>query len=286
MADKFFGSTDIIGKTLKVNNEEDYMVTGVIEDFPENVSVKFDWLAPFNIYENNNSWLQEWGNNGIITYVEVQPSANLAALNHQLHGYIQSKEAEANSRLFIFPMKRWRLYNSFVNGVEDGGRIKYVTVQYSWIILVIACINFMNLATARSEKRAREVGVRKVMGAGKGMLMSQFIGEALIMSFLSALLAIAIVAVALPGFNALVEKELSLNLQNPLHLAGLFAIAFICGIIAGSYPAFYLSSFNPVVVLKGLKIKTNASAGFIRKGLVVVQFSISIILIIGTHNYL
>ncbi|WP_018613441.1 ABC transporter permease [Segetibacter koreensis] len=284
MADKFFGSTDVIGKTLKVNNEHEYVVTGVIKDLPENVSFKFDWLAPFKIYEDQNTWLQKWGNNGIVTYVEVQPSTNLEAVNARLHGYIQSKDAEANSRLFIFPMRKWRLYNNFVNGIEDGGRIKYVNLFsiIAWIILIIACINFMNLATARSEKRAREVGVRKVMGAGKGMLMSQFIGEALIMSFLSALLAIAIVAFALPGFNGLVDKELSLNLQNPLHLAGLFAIAFICGIIAGSYPAFYLSSFNPVVVLKGLKIKTNASAGFIRKGLVVVQFSISIILIIGT----
>jgi ABC-type antimicrobial peptide transport system permease subunit len=152
----------------------------------------------------------------------------------------------------------------------------------AWIILIIACINFMNLATARSEQRAREVGVRKVMGAGKKMLISQFIGEAFIMSFFSALLAIGIIVLAVPGFNNLVEKELSLNLLNPLHLGGLFSIALICGLIAGSYPAFYLSSFNPVAVLKGLKIKTNASAGFIRKGLVIVQFSISIILIIGT----
>ena len=284
MAEKFFGSTDVIGKTLKVNNEHDYVVTGVIEDLPENISIKFDWLAPFQIYENQNSYLQQWGTNAIITYVEVEPSANINAINKQLNGYIQTKEPEANAKLSLFPMKKWRLYNTFVNGVQEGGRIKYVNLfsTIAWIILLIACINFMNLATARSEQRAREVGVRKVMGAGKRMLISQFIGEALILSLISALLAIGFMALALAGFNSLVQKELSLNLLDPLHLSALFAIALISGLIAGSYPAFYLSSFNPVAVLKGLKIKTNASAGFVRKGLVIVQFSISIILIIGT----
>lgn len=256
----------------------------MIADLPENVSFKFSWLAPFQNFENENAWSKEWTSNGITTYAEVRPDANVSALNKQLYGYIQTKEPKGHAKLSIYPMKKWRLYDHYVNGAEEGGRIKYVNLfsTIAGIILIIACINFMNLATARSEQRAREVGVRKVMGAGKRMLVSQFIGEALIMSFISALLAIGIIALALPGFNRLVEKELLLNLFNPLHLAGLFVIALISGLIAGSYPAFCLSSFNPVAVLKGLKIKTNASAGFIRKGLVVVQFSISIILIIGT----
>lgn len=284
MADKFFGSTDIIGKTLKVNNQQDFVVTGVIKDLPENVSFKFDWLAPFKIFEDKNTWLQQWGNNGIITYVELDPSANVAAVNKQLWSYIQTKEPKANSKLAVFPMNKWRLYNTFVNGVQEGGRIKYVRLfsTIAWIILIIACINFMNLATARSEQRAREVGVRKVIGAGKKMLIGQFMGEAFVMSFFSTLLAVVIIWLALPGFNSLVEKELSLHLLNPLHLACLFCIALITGLIAGSYPAFYLSSFNPVIVLKGLKIKTSGSAGFIRKGLVITQFAISIILIIST----
>jgi predicted permease len=284
MAEKFFGSTDVVGKTLKVNNQEPFKVTGVIEDLPENVSFKFNWLAPFKNYELQNTWLQQWGNNGIVTYVEVEPSAKVDALNKQLYSYIQTKEAETNSKLSIYPMNRWRLYNNFVNGVEDGGRIKYVKLftTIAWIILIIACINFMNLATARSEQRARKVGVRKVMGAGKEMLISQFIGESLIMSFLSTFLAIVIIMLVLPAFNNLVEKHLTANLFEPLHLTMLFAIALVTGLIAGSYPAFYLSSFNPVMVLKGLKIKTNASAGLVRKGMVIVQFSISIILIIGT----
>ncbi|HSN10136.1 MAG TPA: FtsX-like permease family protein, partial [Hanamia sp.] len=146
----------------------------------------------------------------------------------------------------------------------------------------IACINFMNLSTARSEQRAREVGVRKVLGAGKGKLIGQFISESLVMALLSAFLAVIIIYASLPAFNSLVEKQLALNLADPVHIFGLLTIALICGLIAGSYPAFYLSSFNPITVLKGLKIKTSGSAGFIRKGLVVIQFSISIILIIST----
>lgn len=284
MADKFFGSTDVVGRTLKVNNEHDYVVTGVIKDLPENVSFKFDWLAPFKIYEDKNTYLQQWGTNAIITYVEVESPENIATINKQLNGFIQTKEPESIGKLSLFPMDQWRLYNSFVNGVQEGGRIKYVNLFsiIAWIILIIACINFMNLATARSEQRAREVGVRKVMGAGKRMLIGQFIGEALFMAFISALIALGIIALALPGFNSLVEKEMELSLLEPSHLAALFSIAIISGLIAGSYPAFFLSSFNPVAVLKGFKIKTNASAGFIRKGLVVIQFSISIILIIST----
>jgi putative ABC transport system permease protein len=176
------------------------------------------------------------------------------------------------------------LYDSFENGKEVPGRIKYVNLfsLIAWIILIIACINFMNLSTARSEQRAREVGVRKVLGAGKGKLIGQFIGESLILALVSAVIAVAIIYLSLPAFNSLVEKQLSLNLTNPLHIGGILAIAIICGLIAGSYPAFYLSSFNPIMVLKGLKIKASGSAGFIRKGLVVTQFSISIILIIST----
>jgi ABC-type antimicrobial peptide transport system permease subunit len=177
------------------------------------------------------------------------------------------------------------MYNSFdPNGKEREGQLKYVNLfsLIAWIILIIACINFMNLSTARSEQRAREVGVRKVLGAGKNKLISQFIGEALFMSFLSTFLAVLIIFLFLPAFNTLVEKHLSLDIFNPLHFGGLFLIALLCGLIAGSYPAFYLSSFNPIKVLKGLKFQSGGSAGFIRKGLVVIQFAISIILIIST----
>lgn len=285
MAEKFFNSIDVVGKTLKVNNKQEYAIAGVIEDLPENVSFKFEWLAPFKILEEQESWLQSWGNNGIATYVETEPNANIKAINKKLYNYVSTKTNDnAVAKMSIYPIKRWHLYDSFQNGKEVEGRIKYVHLfsLIAWIILIIACINFMNLSTARSEQRAREVGVRKVLGAGKRKLVTQFIGESLIMALIAACIAVALISLSLPAFNSLVEKQLTLNLFNPVHFFGLLSIALICGLIAGSYPAFYLSSFNPITVLKGLRIKTSVSAGFIRKGLVILQFSISIILIIST----
>ena len=284
MAHKFFGNDNAIGKSLRVDNNTSSIVTGVISDLPESVSFQFDWLAPFKIFENQNNWLQSWGNNGVLTYVELQPGADTKAINRKLYNYVQSKAEDAEAKMSIYPMSRWRLYDSWKDGKEVPGRIKYVNLfsLIAWIILLIACINFMNLSTARSEKRAREVGVRKVLGAGKSKLVGQFIGESVIMALISAVVAICATYVVLPAFNTLVEKQLSIHLFQPLHIAALLAIALICGLIAGSYPAFYLSSFNPVAVLKGNRLKTNGSAGFIRKGLVVVQFTISIILIIST----
>ena len=284
MANKFFSSTDVLGKTLKVDNKQEYLISGVIKDLPENVTIKFNWLAPFKIYEEQNQGLTQWGNNSVLTYVETNPNANINSINKKLYNYLDTKNKDLNAKFSIYPMSRWRLYNNFENGKEVPGRLKYVNLfsLIAWIILIIACINFMNLSTARSEQRAREVGVRKVLGAGKRKLIFQFIGESLIMALLSALVAVVIIYLSIPAFNSLVEKQLSLNPGNPLHIFGLLAIALICGLIAGSYPAFYLSSFNPIMVLKGLKLKTGGSTGFIRKGLVVIQFSISIILIIST----
>lgn len=284
MAEKFFGTTDVIGKTLKVDNRQDYIITGVFKDIPENVSFRFRWLASFKVFEDKNTWLQQWGNNGVLTYVETQPNANINAINSKLYNYIQSKNKDLNARMSIYPMNRWRMYDSFENGKEVAGKIKYVNLfsLIAWIILIIACINFMNLSTARSEQRAREVGVRKVMGAGKGSLIGQFIGESLFLSFISAIIAVVLIYLSLSAFNGIVEKQLAINIFQPSHLAALVVIAVFCGLIAGSYPAFYLSSFNPVNILKGIKLKTGNSAGYIRKGLVVLQFSISVILIIST----
>jgi putative ABC transport system permease protein len=283
MANKLFGAGNIIGETLKVDNKEDYAITGVFKDLPKNVSFYFNWLANFKIYEDQNKWLQAWGNNGVRTFVETQPNADIAAINKKLYGYVQTKHTDASARMSIYPMNRWRMYDSFENGKEITGQIKYVKLfnVIAWIILIIACINFMNLSTARSEQRAKEVGVRKVMGAGKRKLIGQFIGESVFTSMVALLLAVGIIYISLPAFNLLVEKQLSVDIFNPIHIGSLLTIALICGLIAGSYPAFYLSSFNPIYVFKGIKIKSG-SAGVIRKSLVVIQFSISVILIIST----
>lgn len=284
MAKTFFGTTDVTGKTLTVNNKQDYIISGVIKDLPKNVSFKFDWLAPFKIYEDENSWLTQWGNNGVLTYVETDPNADVNTINKQLDGFIERKQEGANAKMSIYPMKRWRMYDSFDNGNEVPGKIKYVNLfsLIAWIILIIACINFINLATARSEKRAREVGVRKVMGAGRSKLIVQFIGESLLMALISALFAVLIIYIAMPSFNRLVEKELVVDIFRPVHLLALFFIVLLTGLVSGSYPAFYLSSFKPVSVLKGLKLSSSSGAGITRKGLVIFQFSISVVLIIST----
>jgi putative ABC transport system permease protein len=286
MATAFFGAADPMGKTLRMNNADRYTITGVFGDLPENTSFRFKWLGNYQAFYKDNQWLQQWGSNGIMTFVELKPSANPVAINKLLTNYVQTKSPGAAMKGFIFPMSEWRLYSSFKNGKQDpsNGRIKYVRIFtiIAWIILLIACINFMNLATASSERRAREVGVRKVLGAGKGKLIGQFIGESLLMAFLAVIVAIGLTALALPAFNSLVEKQLSLGLLNPVHLAGLLAIGLLCGLLAGSYPSFYLSSFNPVSVLKGLKLKTGGGAVYIRRGLVILQFATSIVFIITT----
>jgi len=285
MANKFFKSTDIIGKTLKIDTKQDYVVSGIFKDLPENVSIKFNWLISFKIFEEQNQWLTKWGSNGIITYAETEPNANVTAINKLLYNIVQRKNSESTiAKMLLYPLNRATLYNSFdKNGNEKEGLIKNIRLfsLIAWIILIIACINFMNLATARSEKRAKEVGIRKVMGAAKQKLIFQFISESVLLSFVSMLSAIVIISLALPAFNNLVHKNLTLQLFLPLHFTGLIAIALVCGIIAGSYPAFYLSSFNPVLVLKSAKMKTG-SAAFIRKALVVTQFSASVVLIICT----
>lgn len=284
-ARKFFGTAqNVVGKTVRVDNKQDYVVSGVVQDLPANSSLQFEWVAPFQVYYEKSPWLKHWGNNSLTTYVELAPGTSAAVINKKLYDFIQQREPKSIARPFLFSMQDWHLYDKFENGKQTGGgRIEFVRLFsiIAWIILLIACINFMNLATARSEKRAREVGVRKVLGAGKRSLVMQFIGEAFFMALLAAVAALVLISLLLPAFNTLVQKSLDLGLSNPLHLAGLVIITAICGLVAGSYPSLYLSSFNPVFVLKGIKLKTG-SAALIRKGLVVFQFTISIVLIIGT----
>ena len=285
MAIKLFNSMDVIGKTVKLDNDQEYIIGGVFKSLPDNARFETtDWLAPFEIFFKKNDWLNYWGNNGIQTYVELQPEANAGVVDNKLHEFITLKDTSAIAKPLLLAANDWRLRSNFVEGKQSGGRIKYVKLFsiIAWIILILACINFMNLATARSEQRAREVGVRKVMGSGKKMLVIQFLVEAILMSFIAVLFAVLISYFVLPGFNKLVEKKIVLDVFRPLHLCALLVIGLFCGLIAGSYPAFYLSSFNPITVLKGLRLPGNAGAAFVRKGLVISQFVISVGLIICT----
>jgi putative ABC transport system permease protein len=284
-AKKFFGSAkNIIGRTLNIDHKQNFTLTGVIQDFPSNATLRFDWIAPFAVFLKDNPRLNFWQSNSIVTLVELNDQADLRAINKQLYHFIATKLSDSTVRTSLFPMKDWHLRWSFEDGKQTGGgRIIYVRLftTIAWIILLLACINFMNLATARSAQRAKEVGVRKVLGSGRSRLIRQFIGEAMIMSLLSVLAAVLMMTLALPAFNLLMAEDLSLHLSDPMHLAALVGLILACGLLAGSYPAIYLSSFNPVFVLKGLKLKTS-SASLIRRVLVVFQFAISIVLIIST----
>nr|WP_294790498.1 ABC transporter permease [uncultured Mucilaginibacter sp.] len=286
MAKKLFGNDErnVIGKSVRVNNKDSYTISGVLKDLPQNSTLQFEWLMPYQTYFAQNPWLNKWDNNSGNTYVELKPGVSPQALNKSLYNYIQNYSTYSTSHSSLFSMSDWHLYDDFENGKPTGGgKIEYVRlfIAVAFIILFIACINFMNLATAQSEKRAREVGVRKVLGAGKKGLVLQFISEALLMSIIAAVIAVVILLLTLPLFSNLVQVKLSLGLSNPLHLGALLIVALLCGLVAGSYPSFYLSAFNPIAVIKNIKLK-DGSAAIIRKGLVITQFSVSIILIIST----
>ena len=284
MAKKFFGKENALGKTLKVDNDKVFTITGIIKDLPENSSLHFSWLASFKIYEEKNTWLSSWGNNGIQTYVQLKETADPSRVNKKFHDFIQKKDTTALARPFLLSMKDWRLRSNFEEGKQVGGKIQYIRLFsiIALLIIIVACINFMNLATARSEQRAREVGVRKVMGAERIMLVRQFMSESIFMAFAAMLIAALIVFLVLPSFNLLVEKKLEFSFGNPVIILGLPILALICGVLAGSYPSLYLSSFNPITIFRGLKIGRNSSAILIRKGLVITQFVVSIALIIST----
>lgn len=285
-AEALFGAgVNPVGRQVQVDHKDNFVVKGVYKNLPANSTIRFSWLAPFANFEASNPWTREWNANGIATYVQLDSKADPAAVDRQLAHLLEKRANAPTEVLWLFPMNSWHLYAHFTNGRLDGkGDIRYVRMftLIALIILAIACINFMNLSTSKSAERAKEVGVRKVMGAGKGKLVRQFIGESLVLSFISMALAAGIAYVALGSFNQLVGKQLTLDLVKPMHLSVLLAIGLVTGMVAGSYPAFYLSSFSPISVLNSIRLRAGSRAAFVRKGLVVGQFAVSILLIICT----
>ncbi|MGN6438670.1 MAG: ABC transporter permease [Agriterribacter sp.] len=287
MAKSLFGDEDPMGKMMKVDNKQNFTVSGIIKDLPNNTRFKLDFLIPWAYLVSIGESDSSWGNNSTRTYALLKPNATEASANTKMKPLKQKYDEEARTdkwEMFLYPMEKWRLYSSFTNGAEDGrGRIEFVRLFgiIAAFILLIACINFMNLSTARSERRAKEVGIRKVVGARKKSLIGQFIGESILLSFFAAVLALIIVMISLPSYNTLTQKTLFIDFGNAN--TWLAAIAFIVftGILAGSYPAFFLSSFQPVKVLKGSFKKAHALVTP-RKILVVLQFTFAIILIICT----
>ncbi len=284
LAIKFFQGVDPIGKTVKIDNDKVFKVAAVLKDIPTNSSLKFDWLIPFEVFQNANRWLQGWGNYSVEMYAMLKPGSKTEVVNAKLESLLKNNsDKNAKDIIFLQPFEDRYLYSNFKNGFQDGGRIEYVRLftVVAFFVLLIACINFMNLATARSSKRAKEVGIRKVIGAERSMIISQFMGEAALLTIISVLISLVMVLLSMPYFNALTGKNLSINFGDPAFAGMLLSITLITILISGSYPALFLSSFKPVAVLKAAIVKSTGTA-FLRKGLVVAQFTLSVFLIIGT----
>ncbi|MEM9077179.1 MAG: ABC transporter permease [Bacteroidota bacterium] len=284
LAKKLFGNENPVGKAVKIDSEDVFTVTGVLKDLPQNSEFHFEFLVPWEYLVQKGWDDKSWSNNSVSTYIMLKEGVDYTTFSSKIKTLRKNHDKESPSMVtYLYPFPREHLYGEFDNGEERGGQIESIRMfgLIAGIVLLIACINFMNLSTARSEKRAKEVGVRKVVGARKNGLIKQFIGESIMLSFISALLALAIITLVLPAFGSLINVQLSLGLTNPMFwVVGLGLILFT-GVIAGSYPAFYLSAFKPVSVLKGTFKKVNALITP-RKVLVVLQFTVAIILITAT----
>ncbi|WP_343693683.1 ABC transporter permease [Chitinophaga sp.] len=292
-AKALFGDMNPMGQLVKLDNQESFKVTGVYEDFPYNSSFSdISFIAPWAYYANNPNLVKprsknDWGDNSYQLYVQLADHADMDSVSAKI-AHVTMKEADAfikqyTPAILLHPMSRWHLYAKFKNGVAVGELLQYVYLFgiIGVFVLLLACINFMNLTTAKSEKRAKEVGIRKSIGSLRQQLVAQFFTESLFVTFIAYILSITFVWLLLPSFNEVADKHIALPWDSPLFwLAGLTFTA-VTGIIAGSYPAFYLSSFQPVKVLKGA-YKAGKLAAMPRKVLVVLQFSVSITLIIGT----
>ena len=282
-AKKIFNTTDVLGKTILLNNADVLKIEAVIKDVPQNSTNKFDIAISFLLFESKNNWLNKWDDNRIETWIQAKPNVNLTTLNSKLKTLYLSKQDEKNIELFAYPFADVRLYNQFKNGKPNGGLINVILLLgiIAGFVLLIACINFMNLATARSEQRAREVGVRKVLGASRWRIIFQFLNEALLLSFIALAIGTLLAHVALPFFMRITGNYFTPDYTNWQVWLLLVMLGIITGLVAGSYPAFYLSHFKPIMVLKKLMSK-NKSGSFLRKSLVTFQFVISIFLIIAT----
>ena len=286
LAHKFFGKSDAIGQVITFDTLSNLVVRAVIENIPDNSRFKgTEYFCSWPLLERIG-WVSyaSWGANNHQTFVLLKPKTQLAHVNEKIRTLIKEHSANQNkTSIFLHPATKWHLYNKSENGEMVAARLGTVHLfaVIAVFILLIACINFINLSTARSEKRAKEVGVRKVIGARKRMLIGQFLTESILLSFVAGILAFVLIIMALPFFNQLVGKTLQISMDNPIFWSLFATFIFLTGIIAGIYPAFFLSSFQPIKTLKGTFI-TTGSIVTPRKVLVVLQFTFSITLIIST----
>ena len=292
VAHAFFGDTDPLGKLMKIDNKLTVKVTGVYQNLPYSSDFHdLTFIAPWDLFLGDLNWAEKltnpWRSNSFMTYVQVADQADMDQVSQKIRNVkrdnVHKEDAAFNPVVYLQPMSKWHLYGEWKGGINTGGRIQYVWLFgiVGAFVLLLACINFMNLSTARSEKRAKEVGIRKAVGSVRSQLISQFFSESLLVVGFAFLGALLLVQLVLPLFNGLADKQLVTLWANPwFWLAGL-GFSLLTGVIAGSYPAFYLSSFQPINILKGT-FRVGRLAAVPRKILVVIQFTVSVTLIIGT----
>jgi ABC-type antimicrobial peptide transport system permease subunit len=291
-AKAYFGDADALGKILRIDNQQNAKVAGVYENFPHNSTFDgLEFMGSWQMYYNNTDWVRTmqdpWRPNAFTLYVQLNEHADLATVSLKIRdvklNHVNAQLAKKKPALFLQGMSKWHLYSEFKNGVNVGGRIQYVWLFgiIGIFVLLLACINFMNLSTARSEKRAREVGIRKAVGSLRSQLVYQFFTESLLYVFIAFALSLLLVESALSFFNEVADKSMTIPWGNPVFWLLCISFSLITGIISGSYPAFYLSSFQPVKVLKGV-FRAGKLAAVPRQVLVILQFTVSVILIIGT----
>ncbi|HXL55008.1 MAG TPA: ABC transporter permease, partial [Chitinophagaceae bacterium] len=286
MAKKYFGNEDPVGKTIliKIFNWESFKVTGVLADLPAQTHLNFiDFLLPFHYAEKNFSWVATMSNNSLFTYVQLKKGIAFQNYNQKIDSFLIKHSDQTNTDLYLQPLTAIYLHSNFTADFVASGSIQYVYIfsAVALLVILIACINFMNLSTARYARRAKEVGIRKVVGALRKNIVSQFLGESILMSLLAFVFAIVLIIVVIPAFNNLSGKTISLSMLNISQILSVLIIVLLTGFIAGTYPAFFLSSFRPVKVLKGIFVQGAKGLSF-RKVLVVAQFIISVVLIAGT----
>jgi len=283
-AKSLFGTTDPIGKSVKLDNRKYLHVTAVIADPPKNQTYKFDVLLTWALFEQESPWLAgtDWGSGFCNTVIQLKDPDDFKAADAQIRKMISANQPKSKAEAFLFPLKKSHLYNNFENGRATGGKIDEVKLFLflAFCVLLIACINYMNLSTARSEKRAREVGVRKTLGSSRRSIALQFFAESLLLSFFAIGIAFVLTEAALPYFNNLLDIQMLISYNSFELWATLLLLLLFTGFVAGSYPAFYLSSFVPVRVLKGFNGAGRSSLP-LRRILVVLQFGFSICMIIS-----
>ncbi|MDH4093126.1 MAG: ABC transporter permease, partial [Cyclobacteriaceae bacterium] len=283
LAQRLFGTEEnVVGRSVELQHEKTFQITGVFDKVPSASSYQFDFVMNFREFADENEWVRSWGNNGPSTYVTLKPGTNVTAVNDKIKDFIKGKEDESNVTLFLVPYASLYLHGNYENGQLSGGRIEYVRLfsVIAIFILLIACINFMNLSTARASVRAKEVGIKKSIGAQRGSLVLQYLNESVVIAMISMFIAALAVWLFLPVFNVITEKHIVLNFDDRALIGWFTGITLFSGLLAGSYPALLLSAFKPAAVLKGV-VRGSWSELWARKGLVVFQFFLSVILIVS-----